>query len=1404
MVDSSFNDILHHGLSGIGVDGSSGYKGIKGHSSYIGYIEMFFNVESFKDASYAYIRNKNIPDISSWENNSDIRDYRKSYEIPSTEWNKTFPFYNKDNYYMTDTSAYVDNSTNSPFFKYTGKDTSITDYHINNLWNVDTSHIENLNESRRNSINLSAVKIDNTDNNYEAAVDKVKEQWEKYATKDTVYPNNLNSERYHTGDTLYILNHDTDKLEYYIILTEDMENCSFDYFLNQNFIYCDSILNEFEKRNDRISINIDNFVIPDCSINKNLLKYNSSFLYNFIKHNVGDSAISIAGNDVSRNTYITFDDPSVKLDVDYNMNSYMNGDFGFTLRTPSCHIKDLYLKDSYTNMNIPEYYNDNILFLNDNFHIKSINSADINPVLNENDSLDLMLSFDYTKFLKNNISDYLYGLKIYYMENNNKKLLCKFEINQDDTSFIINISDIIIQNIDKFIDNAENQIYFICFVSGTDMTFYNSRISTLNFKLENNSVRTFSLQDADSENSIDTVSGENGISYINTDFIDFSSEPVVCEDCYTNLKITSKLVDSSIKDIYIDDIPFIKDYSILNDASLPAEEWFHLDSSNIEFADGSVYINNIHFHENLPPADASIKTLSEYFGSVYFSGKEIGDNIVETENRYMIVTVISSYNNAFFKSCYKICQPGFENPIPGIDISINPEISMNALEKSNKSENGILCNQIQLMDSISISGFSNDTWGKYFDNLRLKIFFNMGISEYEIGKDYSYTKNGKLHTINVYSMNDVKAFPGNAMKLHFSVIPNNNIIYYDSSVKNIDENEIPFKFYTRLVDYDNVTSDDFEEWIPLSKISRLKDSAETYLTGFDVSLQDASLSDIDITDALSENKILLRAFIEMSEPIPCEFNILWQIKRIEVEADVKSIFSDTNTHQTFYKDFNENQIIKSDNIKFIINPYYFTAFPDNMENYKLTESKGSMKWYGSEENIMLSTGLYPIDGSLLYDYSEKGLSYNLKNIRIANDAVDISYYIPKKEYFQDNIKSIYISPKNVRDITADVIDDSTSIFKKYFIDQLSGAGPDTSIYEYNLYLQKKFNIYPFTVNDTLNSSYSLNYLTLFYNIDNFNPITRNNEYYFYYNDNKLDAMPYNQFSMSDLTRRTPLLIEENAEIPLRDTSLLNSIDIWNEEYEHSTQFADKNIFGGSLTKSGDGYIFTNSDADKGQWNGDNTMYSLDDTKSLNSRYIPEDVSFIISDADEFTYHPDNGKYFRSLIWTAGWIYPNYIAEDSMKKIVPYKPVPSFVSYMDAAYTNGYYEDEYIVNKNYAENFTDYINSGNNTFPDDCFLNYKNFKITDIVTMQNAWLVNNLIPYNLMFDIYPRISYNVDMGENCYNILMLQQPSIRNKNNYEFKNISGTMPAHWWNISPSLPDASSDFMKNIASPWIFNQ
>lgn len=241
-----------------------------------------------------------------------------------------------------------------------------------------------------------------------------------------------------------------------------------------------------------------------------------------------------------------------------------------------------------------------------------------------------------------------------------------------------------------------------------------------------------------------------------------------------------------------------------------------------------------------------------------------------------------------------------------------------------------------------------------------------------------------------------------------------------------------------------------------------------------------------------------------------------------------------------------------------------------------------------------------------------------------------------------------------------------------------------------------------------------NYLRLIFNSNIFTPRLLNDQYSFIYNNQRLLASQYSQ-----LSNNSAVYIHQYNDINLRTDSLLKSMMKWNDEYEKSYHYETDNPFRGHIETYGNGYQYLPNSADNSQYN---QYMSLKEIKQQNELQffdlgLNKVKTYDINRPDKRdAYTPP--ILFNQLLYQASWCYPYYTTNN-----------------------------EEIQNSKSKQ----YI---------------KQLDFDNAVTLENGVLDVNKMPYNLCYNIYPRMMFN---DEEQYNVvLMLRRPSIKKEGQYEFK------------------------------------
>ena len=320
--------------------------------------------------------------------------------------------------------------------------------------------------------------------------------------------------------------------------------------------------------------------------------------------------------------------------------------------------------------------------------------------------------------------------------------------------------------------------------------------------------------------------------------------------------------------------------------------WIEFDESDIKISDDgkSVEISDITVDENIPDIEEMtesgiISYKPESIGEClhYLSQRNyhIGQSIQETIDRSMVLTVMTYEENtsSSYRSSFIITQPGFENPLKDVSVSFNNRLFDNQIEDCNKSSNGILCNQIQYFVELNYHNFNVDTWGKYFDNPRIRVSVDLDTQTTLVSGGIEYCGDTNLNNVHIYSVYDKMRYPNNAFKTMFYWLNGNSGNSIDSMSSDLNDNsheldKLPFikKIRTTIEpDVDN-------NWISLNDTLSNRISSDTTIP-YDIVFKITDTEDgtnciggsngLTFSDVNNPNdKVKIRTVCEIANPIP--------------------------------------------------------------------------------------------------------------------------------------------------------------------------------------------------------------------------------------------------------------------------------------------------------------------------------------------------------------------------------------------------------------------------------------------------------------------------------------------------------------------------------------------------------
>ena len=1471
---------MHQGLPGLGVDASTGLDGRKGKSIYIGHVKDFFDGIMLTEEEKGYIRIKNQKQYRLPENKQFYYKRQKNFYRHLTEEIKrmtTFSIYNLHGMYLTpgvnpynpaieqggydfsrfgwsldlkclldrsyelkrkreiDSQApgestsfddpaikkfktwikkivedgryeevkgklyilgseagpeenedpslnngtyYNDKDTDSSmYFKYISLNRNIIgDPSYPNPYTVEDFDNAVFSVHVGNYVDEETVDISGIDYLNERAKNQQKTNYSTRYTPDVLIPTTLSS-KYKEGDILYFLDDVTEKIMSYIVVTTDMVRCRYDYFLTKSTVPIKSLLSPFKMQDNRIQ-GYKNLILHDIEINDSLAEYKNNAVDNFIKKYDNNYALSVMSNKTRGTSWLTLggdDFGSKTLEVTNPTEDK------FSLSVSSLKLDNLWIKDCGTNINVPEYFNSNIILV-DGFHIDNIDEKDF-----INDYRTIRISS--SKFFYSSKNDSVFGFMVIA---DNGDVLSTYEFSGPGSHDV------------KYFDDLpaaqEGHYSIMSFALEPGTTKYYSEVSTISFT-DNGDQFEYSKNDI-----IDEVQDI----YLNDNFSFFSSN-ISCEKGSFSVSIEPN-DGVTLREVWINDTK-ITPQILSNTASI---------NSWISIASGSTLTDiNFDVSNNIPnEAGYDSDNIAAYLEKIS-EHRKIGDKIQETLSRSVVLTAIGVKDGQIVRTGHKIVQPGFENPIKDVSVSFNNILYNNAIEKSNLSENGVLCNQIQYFTEMQIHGFTSAAWATYLDNPKIYVYLNLD-NDIDSATD---TDESNFNNVHFYSMNDKNMFKNNALRAKFSWIPNSTDVAYDSSMYLIEEVERDFNSYAYVFgDINDATHID-SSWIYFSDASFLQ--ARDTLIPKDIvfRLEDESyIGGISIADANRDTKIKIRTIAEVGNPVPMEFNFKWRVSRIEVRGKVKEEFvrdgsADNRKELTFTKTFVDSDgftyYISSPNIKFIVNPVYMTACPEEAEHINGAKIGTAIMNVGPTDGPSIRVGIQDIDQAAKdeffiekrYDLPENRLKESRGNY---NYVSDITYYWPKKRYLQDNIQSLFIKP---RDFKGDVLSKTITKKNSIFVEMIEDLKPQESI------LQNMYNVSLLDVTSSLNSDYSKSFLMSAFNGYVMNPEYRNEQFTFYYNNLLYPERIFDQWNSL-----SPLWSEQKSEIEVVDSSLLTAKQTWNYEYEVSKDYVPGKTCGGVITKSGNGYLEISSEQsieeyDTGQYDVIGT-YGLTETLAKSDEYIlatPDDSSIVFPTG--FVNAPTRREFYRTMLFDVKWIYPYFININNTLMIQPYYFANSYEGWLDSKVMVGYMEAR---SQDTLDSLKTYISScdvfqGNDGGTESRKWYVKDKLDSNLYLVKNNYLlfegptektkINMFMPYNVCYDIYPRTMYNSD-SRNTVNVFMLQRPTITRNDNY-------SLDKHYFKIPPFNDDEAEkayyatfedgrQVVASVLPPWYFNR
>lgn len=788
------------------------------------------------------------------------------------------------------------------------------------------------------------------------------------------------------------------------------------------------------------------------------------------------------------------------------------------------------------------------------------------------------------------------------------------------------------------------------------------------------------------------------------------------------------------------------------------------------------------------------KALNEY-KKLFNLGDEDNNNIVECDLFYRLsngyelpsttdrnAKIFINYHigdsNIQMYDEYTITQPGFSDPrtLPTVKLTMHNQIQ--DLELYNTLENGILCNQFQTYMDIDIDNFGYDNWGRFendIENVTLDLEITnvktdlQWINENNIANAYNRATIKVISNQLIDSVIEEHGY-SNYISLKFDVFKDNGI-----PLNNLNRNEIEDCISTTKDDIDievsvnyqllkNIVGESFsEDDLYKDNVTNqlylffTKNVAEAFKSPDDIyngifSDIKICLNNLKIED--TKSKYYVRILVDFGNPVITNIYLQFTVTKLQINyTPIDSItynFTTTasstnglNTYLLTYDDYIQTYKFISEPLDIVINPVSYICCPTEAEK-SLHYLEGSVKKIASTDNIMVKMCFYDAD---TYNNNILNVSkYDQKKYQ----KIELNKIQLKKGYLQDNVQNIVIKSLNPDDVY------------QYL--------PDTDLCYRTDYSKIQKN------KKDLNIISANGYLSLVYNSFILNPKLRNDTESFYLNDKLYLKSKYDQISM-----KCPIFINQENKWEVRTQELLDAIDIWNFEYGAVVNKMSKEIFKGIVNTYGNGYAYLDESVDEGQYL-ENDILSLSDTKLLNNDTLyDKNMYFYINNASPVTiYTPNKTEYFRVPLCNVSWEFPVYC--NSLNNNDEFYQVNNVIhSYK---IVSPYY---YLIAK--LEELEGKKNPHLNYYIDNLKLSIDSFK--------SEVDEKNCLPYNILYDITPRISNNSD--NNCINICLLRAPTICEDNDKGIHNFTDN--ERYYNITDVT---SSNYTPVIDYPYQVNK
>lgn len=562
------------------------------------------------------------------------------------------------------------------------------------------------------------------------------------------------------------------------------------------------------------------------------------------------------------------------------------------------------------------------------------------------------------------------------------------------------------------------------------------------------------------------------------------------------------------------------------------------------------------------------------------------------------------------------------------------------MESANRLTNGVLCNEYQFYVDIAVNGFDRKQWGTYVDEDDVTLNFDITTANIddEFIEQYAIHYTEDTYTVHVNTPDLKKDTENNYISIKTFIVDDTVEDVYNATQKELDDNNDSIMDNEKISVFETVQTSDptMSGQIYDVPVGDSQDRTKRCVITSDIMFENPNVRRTGLNNStivsfrnlkysdVKNRRYKIRVLVEYGNPMFSRLFFRYYVSNMWIEyrntdGTVSKFYVGTeklNKKQTVGTYTDTDYMFATDTLNVFVCPVSLTAIP---LDESLEEIQGTVQMRGSDKQIELSIDTYT--GFVDYTKTEDELMKEY----LEQQSIPWEQFKLKKRYLQDNIKSIEIASVDVSDI-------------------------QERISRYELFGISSKNNY--TYQDVRSEVKNSNYMSVVYHSGLYNPNMRDDVMSFIYNGEVYESYKYDQF-----LNESPVYAPAHLSYEVRDNELVSSMEIWNDEYV-TLKKTSENLFTGNLSSIGNGYTRLDLSMDHGQWPD---YLSLYDTVLNNEDWFFPGAYTV--NAPKFTgsgeNHPDDGCWFRTLLYNLRWSYPQYYndTETQQQKINAYDIVP---------------------------------------------------------------------------------------------------------------------------------------------------